>query len=92
MGNIALEPNSDDSNYWDNNHNDIGAIGVTGRCDWELNYSMKLAGAQERTRTSTSIQKLAPEASASTSSATWASGAAAGDLGRLCGAVNHRQF
>ena len=30
-------------------------------------------GAQERTRTSTSIQKLAPEASASTSSATWAS-------------------
>ncbi len=34
-----------------------------------------LCGAQKRTRTSTSIQKLAPEASASTSSATWASGA-----------------
>ena len=29
-------------------------------------------GAQERTRTSTSIQTLAPEASASTNSATWA--------------------
>jgi hypothetical protein len=32
----------------------------------------RISGAQERTRTSTSIQKLAPEASASTSSATWA--------------------
>ena len=31
-----------------------------------------LSGAQERTRTSTSIQTLAPEASASTNSATWA--------------------
>ena len=29
-------------------------------------------GAQERTRTSTSIRTLAPEASASTNSATWA--------------------
>ena len=29
-------------------------------------------GAQERTRTSTSLQTLAPEASASTNSATWA--------------------
>ncbi len=30
-------------------------------------------GAQEKTRTSTTIQSLAPEASASTNSATWAS-------------------
>ena len=33
---------------------------------------MKIYGAQERTRTSTSIKTLAPEASASTNSATWA--------------------
>ena len=33
---------------------------------------MGFNGAQERTRTSTSIRTLAPEASASTNSATWA--------------------
>ena len=32
----------------------------------------KESGAQKRTRTSTSIQTLAPEASASTNSAIWA--------------------
>ncbi len=31
-------------------------------------------GAQEKTRTSTTLRPLAPEASASTNSATWASG------------------
>ena len=31
-----------------------------------------MSGAQERTRTSTSFRTLAPEASASTNSATWA--------------------
>ena len=34
--------------------------------------SLVINGAQERTRTSTSIRTLAPEASASTNSATWA--------------------
>jgi hypothetical protein len=33
-------------------------------------------GAQERTRTSTPLRELAPEASASANSATWAQGAA----------------
>ena len=36
------------------------------------NNLMYCSGAQERTRTSTSIRTLAPEASASTNSATWA--------------------
>src|ERR1700735_4919693 len=36
----------------------------------------KLNGAQERTRTSTPLRELAPEASASANSATWASPAA----------------
>ena len=43
-------------------------------------------GAQERTRTSTSIQTLAPEASASTNSATWAGVVSAGNTpgGKAC--------
>ena len=35
-----------------------------------------MIGAQERTRTSTPLRELAPEASASANSATWAQGAA----------------
>ncbi len=38
----------------------------------ELDDLKRMFGAQERTRTSTPIRALAPEASASTSSATWA--------------------
>lgn len=44
-------------------------------------------GAQERTRTSTSIRTLAPEASASTNSATWA-GVVEGRLSLVAGGVN----
>ncbi len=44
-------------------------------------------GAQERTRTSTSIRTLAPEASASTNSATWA-GVVKGRLSPATGGVN----
>ena len=35
-------------------------------------YMPRMFGAQERTRTSTTVRPLAPEASASASSATWA--------------------
>src|SRR6516164_10556048 len=35
-------------------------------------YMLRMFGAQERTRTSTTLRPLAPEASASASSATWA--------------------
>ena len=45
-------------------------LSVSAR-EFGFNYQ-GLTGAQERTRTSTSIQTLAPEASASTNSATWA--------------------
>ena len=45
-------------------------------------------GAQERTRTSTAVRPLAPEASASTSSATWAQGQQRGSLGGERGQVN----
>ena len=38
----------------------------------ELDDLKRMFGAQERTRTSTPVRALAPEASASTSSATWA--------------------
>ncbi len=38
----------------------------------ESNSGNRLNGAQKRTRTSTSIRTLAPEASASTNSAIWA--------------------
>ena len=41
-------------------------------CPNHSDLHLDLSGAQERTRTSTSIQTLAPEASASTNSATWA--------------------
>ncbi len=44
-------------------------------------------GAQERTRTSTSIRTLAPEASASTNSATWA-GVVRGRLSPVAEGVN----
>ena len=44
-------------------------------------------GAQEKTRTSTSLRKLAPEASASTNSATWA-GCVGRDLATAQGLVN----
>ncbi len=47
----------------------------------------KIIGAQERTRTSTSIRTLAPEASASTNSATWA-GVVEGRLSLVAGGVN----
>lgn len=46
-----------------------------------------LNGAQERTRTSTSLPILAPEASASTNSATWA-GVVEGDVSLPAGSVN----
>ncbi len=38
-------------------------------------------GAQEKTRTSTPLRELAPEASASTNSATWAGHVSGGDIG-----------
>jgi hypothetical protein len=38
------------------------------------NNSEQAGGAQERTRTFTAVKPLAPEASASTNSATWARG------------------
>ena len=41
---------------------------------------MKTNGAQERTRTSTTVRPLAPEASASASSATWAQMQKQGDF------------
>lgn len=41
--------------------------------------SIRKDGAQEKTRTSTPIRELAPEASASTNSATWACRGSAGD-------------
>src|SRR5471032_1514337 len=41
-------------------------------------------GAQERTRTFTAVKPLAPEASASTNSATWALGAVTTDRSRAC--------
>ena len=44
-------------------------------------------GAQERTRTSTPLRALAPEASASTNSATWALGAAP-EVGEFALSVN----
>ena len=47
----------------------------------------KEIGAQEKTRTSTSLRKLAPEASASTNSATWA-GRVGRDLATAQGLVN----
>ena len=47
------------------NQQTVALSETLGQC-WEND------GAQERTRTSTSIQTLAPEASASTNSATWA--------------------
>ena len=40
-------------------------------------------GAQERTRTSTTVKPLAPEASASTNSATWARRGYYGSVARL---------
>jgi hypothetical protein len=42
-----------------------------------------VAGAQERTRTFTAVKPLAPEASASTNSATWARAGYYGCLARL---------
>ncbi len=42
------------------------------RCQTVSDYLKSEFGAQERTRTSTPVRALAPEASASTSSATWA--------------------
>jgi hypothetical protein len=38
---------------------------------WQF-LGMGIVGAQERTRTFTAVKPLAPEASASTNSATWA--------------------
>src|SRR6056297_760488 len=45
----------------------------------------EIFGAQERTRTSTPVRALAPEASASTSSATWAGVVSAGNTPRRGG-------
>ncbi len=60
---------------------------------WELNGAIPLPenGAQERTRTSTTFRPLAPEASASTNSATWARPVGSSEarlLGRRLIAVN----
>ena len=53
----------------------------------KLQHFILCFGAQERTRTSTSIRTLAPEASASTNSATWA-GVVEGRLSLLAEGVN----
>ena len=45
---------------------------------------MRKNGAQERTRTFTAVKPLAPEASASTNSATWALGGVTTDRLRAC--------
>src|ERR1700733_8586374 len=45
---------------------------------------LQVSGAQERTRTFTAVKPLAPEASASTNSATWALGAVTTDRSRAC--------
>jgi hypothetical protein len=45
---------------------------------------LQVNGAQERTRTFTAVKPLAPEASASTNSATWALGAVTTDRSRGC--------
>ena len=44
------------------------------RLDYETQFLKGDNGAQEKTRTSTPLRVLAPEASASTNSATWAQG------------------
>ncbi len=55
------------------------------RCFWTASDNLKRElGAQERTRTSTPIRALAPEASASTSSATWAVRAACKGRAQAC--------
>ena len=54
------------------------ALPQTAQFPWillgELDITGNIYGAQEKTRTSTILRSLAPEASASTNSATWARG------------------
>ena len=49
-----------------------GMLRVSGKSRISQDDKNRVDGAQEKTRTSTSFRKLAPEASASTNSATWA--------------------
>jgi hypothetical protein len=52
---------------------DVGLTGVRGMAPrYREPFGQKRGGAQERTRTFTAVKPLAPEASASTNSTTWA--------------------
>src|ERR1700733_3747842 len=58
-------------------------FGSIARQNKDFNH-LQVSGAQERTRTFTAVKPLAPEASASTNSATWALGAVTTDRSRAC--------
>src|ERR1700721_963223 len=58
-------------------------FGSIPRQNKDFNH-LQVSGAQERTRTFTAVKPLAPEASASTNSATWALGAVTTDRSRAC--------
>src|SRR3981189_461204 len=51
--------------------------------EWATGGHPRMSGAQERTRTFTAVKPLAPEASASTNSATWARAGYYGSVARL---------
>ena len=58
-------------------------FGSIARQNKDFNH-LHVSGAQERTRTFTAVKPLAPEASASTNSATWALRAVTTDRSRAC--------
>src|SRR5690606_1927545 len=69
---------------------DIRAEMTNGAASYRIQRRLR-NGAQEKTRTSTTVKPLAPEASAATNSATWARWVApprAGLIGGTLGAVN----